>query len=315
MSAPEERGLEIKVGIFVFIGLAFIAVMAVKFGQLGQGFKKFYPLIVELPNASGLIKNSDVQLAGARIGYVADKPRISSSVSSVTVLVNIAEGVKIPRNTRFQVNSSGLLGDKFVEIIPADDFDAAKFDPNDASQTWNPNDTIRGSKTAGLDLEALQKKAETLFDQLGEEAKDLKAVTQKISTGILSDANQKNVSDTLANLKTTTEQFTQTSKNLNTVILNTQGVLDASKKTIGTVDSAAADLRTAIGDARKVFDAARGVMTKAQTGDGLLPTLLNNRELSDNLRALVVNLREHGILFYKNRAAQTNPQTRERPAR
>src|SRR5438067_12729492 len=156
MSAQDEKALELKVGFFVFIGLLFIAVMAVKFGQVGQGFKKFYALTIELPNASGLIKNSDVLLAGARVGYVLDRPKISPSAGSVTIVVNIADDIKIPRKTKFQVNSSGLLGDRFVEIIPDADFDPATFNPKDPNQRWNPGDKVTGVKAGGLDLEVLQ---------------------------------------------------------------------------------------------------------------------------------------------------------------
>jgi phospholipid/cholesterol/gamma-HCH transport system substrate-binding protein len=302
MSAQQEKGLELKVGSFVIIGLLFIAVMAVKFGQVGQGFKKFYTLTVELPNANGLIKNSDVLLAGARIGYVEDRPKISPSAGSVTINVKIAEDIKIPRDTKFQVNSSGLLGDRFVEIVTAPDFDPAKFDPKDPAQTWNAGDKVEGVKAGGLDLEALQNKAITLFDQLNKEVAQLTEVTDKINKGILSETNQQNISDTFANLKTTSERFADTSKNLTLVVQNAQGTVDAAKQTMTTANAAAGDLRGTLGDARKVLDSAKALITKAQTGDGLISTLLNNRQLSENLAALVVNLRQHGILFYKDRA-------------
>ena len=71
----KESGLELKVGLFICIGLAVISAMIVIFGMGGsQGFKKYYPLKVDLPNANGLLKGSDVLLAGARVGYVATKP-------------------------------------------------------------------------------------------------------------------------------------------------------------------------------------------------------------------------------------------------
>src|SRR5207302_7057917 len=126
-----EKALEFKVGLFVFIGLAFISAMVLKLGLIGQGFKKFYTLTVEFPNASGLIKNSDVQLAGARVGYVVEKPQVTQLASSVLVPINIQSGVKIPRESEFRVGSSGLLGDRFVEIVPTSKFDPKAFDPND----------------------------------------------------------------------------------------------------------------------------------------------------------------------------------------
>jgi len=34
-----ERGLEFKVGAFVFVGLAMLGALVVQFGRLGEGFK------------------------------------------------------------------------------------------------------------------------------------------------------------------------------------------------------------------------------------------------------------------------------------
>jgi phospholipid/cholesterol/gamma-HCH transport system substrate-binding protein len=72
---PERRTAEIYVGLFLAIGFAVIAVMVVKFGKLGRGFKEFYEITVQFPNASGLVKGADVLMAGARIGNAATDPR------------------------------------------------------------------------------------------------------------------------------------------------------------------------------------------------------------------------------------------------
>ena len=59
------------------------------------------------------------------------------------------------------------------------------------------------------------------------------------------------------------------------------------------------------------------MLAKAQTGNGPIATLLNDRQMSDNLKALVANLREHGILFYKDKgnAAAATPTPASRPGR
>src|SRR5438270_2130778 len=71
-----DRTLELKVGVFVAIGLAMIAAFVVKFGRLGEGFKTYYDLTVRFKDASGLLKGSDVLLSGARIGRVGGGPRL-----------------------------------------------------------------------------------------------------------------------------------------------------------------------------------------------------------------------------------------------
>ena len=67
---------------------------------------------------------------------------------------------------------------------------------------------------------------------------------------------------------------------------------------------AADDLPTAIADARKTIQAATDLIQKASTGKGALPTLLSNQELANDLKALVTNLRAHGVLFYRDDAAK-----------
>jgi len=113
-----ERGLEFKVGAFVFIGLAALAALVLKFGRLGEGVKSYYPLTVRFADASGLLKGSDVLLGGARIGRVSGGPRLVPNGPGVAVPLRIYDYVKIPLGSKFTVGSSGLLGDRFVTVTP-----------------------------------------------------------------------------------------------------------------------------------------------------------------------------------------------------
>ena len=105
-----ERGLEFKVGAFVFVGLSMLAALVVQFGRLGEGFKTYYPITVRFTDASGLLKGSDVLLAGARIGHVSGGPRLVREGHGVAVPLRIYDYVKIPKASKFEVGSSGLLG-------------------------------------------------------------------------------------------------------------------------------------------------------------------------------------------------------------
>src|SRR5438094_3971388 len=111
-----ERGLEFKVGIFVFVGLAMVGALLVQFGRLGEGFKTYYALTVRFDDASGLLKGTDVLLSGARIGKVADGPRLVREGGGVAVPLKIYDYVKVPEGSKFMVGSSGLLGDRFVNV-------------------------------------------------------------------------------------------------------------------------------------------------------------------------------------------------------
>ncbi len=232
----------------------------------------------------------------------------------MTIPLKILDGVKIPRETTFEVGSSGLLGDKFVDIAPKPDFDPGTFNASDPKQVLAPGETIAGSPAGGL-LGALQgPKGEAVLDELTTEIRKLTEVTEKIDTGILSTENQQNITDSLASLKATGDHFDAASKDLDAVLVNAKGAVDSAKVTLGTLNATADDVRTAIIDAQKTLDSARTLLATAQTGNGLIPTLLNDREVSDNLKALVANLREHGVLFYKNKADGAAPVASPAPA-
>src|SRR5438094_6129382 len=118
--AQRERGLEFKVGAFVFVGLSMLAALVVQFGRLGEGFKTYYGVTVRFNDASGLLKGSDVLLAGAKIGKVSGGPRLVREGNGVEVPLKIYDYVKVPQGSKFTVGSSGLLGDRFVNVtMPA----------------------------------------------------------------------------------------------------------------------------------------------------------------------------------------------------
>src|SRR5204862_8196793 len=84
-----ERGLEFKVGIFVFVEPAMLGALLVQFGRLGEGFKTYYTITVRFNDASGLLKGTDLLLAGARIGKVEDRPKLHREGGGVAVALTI----------------------------------------------------------------------------------------------------------------------------------------------------------------------------------------------------------------------------------
>jgi phospholipid/cholesterol/gamma-HCH transport system substrate-binding protein len=310
--STERKGLEIYVGLFLFIGLAVIAIMVVTFGRVGRGLKKTYPIIVEFPNASGLIKDSDVLLSGARIGTVADNPKLIGKSFTVQVRLNIREDVKIPRKSAFLVGSSGLLGDRYVDVIPQPDFD-----PADVAQ---PGELIQGTRAAGLD--DLTQKGGVVMDQLIKELEDIQKITVQLHQGLLSDQNLKNLSDTFANLKTTSVNLSTSSQKLDPIFTKADAAVDSAKSTMKTADEAAADLKKAVAElqrmagsatktidsAKSLVDSGKSLLDKANNGQGALGLLLSDRETATNLRALISNMRRSGPVFYKDREPAATPK-------
>ena len=287
-----ERGLEFKVGIFVFLGLAMLGALVVQFGRLGEGVKTYYQLTIRFNDASGLLKGSDVLLAGARIGKVSGGPRLVREGDGVAVPLKIYDYVKVPEGTKFSVGSSGLLGDRFVNVtIP----------PGPVKAYLPPNAYVNGARETGID---------DLTRSGGALVNDLRGTVQKIDTTVdrlnqdtLSPANMENLKLSMEHLNQATGALAQSSQKLDGVVEQADSAMASAKK-------AADDLQNAIGDTRKV-------LRSATQGKGVVATLLNDQTLAADLHALVSNLRTHGVLFYRDSAAtaQSKPTEQTKPAR
>jgi ABC-type transporter Mla subunit MlaD len=120
----------------------------------------------------------------------------------------------------------------------------------------------------------------------------------------------------MQNLKSSIEHLNQITGSLVESSKKIDGVIAKADVTLGSTKKAADDLQLAVADARKTIQAAGEVMRAATTGNGLLATLLTNKEVGNNLRALISNLRSHGILFYRDSAAKAEAtRQRETPGR
>ncbi len=280
-----ERGLEFKVGVFVFVGLAMLGALVVQFGRLGEGFKTYYTLTVRFNDASGLLKGTDVLLAGARIGKVAGPPRLVREGTGIVVPLKIYDYIKIPEGTKFTVGSSGLLGDRFVNVtMPA----------GQPKAYLPPNAYISGARETGID---------DITREGGALLNDLRGTVQKLNQETLSGENMQNLKASMEHLKQATTALAESSKKLD-------GVIDQAGSTMTSAKEAADNLQSAIDDTRKV-------LRSATQGKGLVATLLNNQQVANDLHALISNLRAHGVLFYRDSAAttQTRPQEQTKPAR
>lgn len=293
----QDRGLELKVGIFVAIGLAILAALVVQFGRIGEGFKTYYDITVHFVDASGLLKGSDVLMGGAKIGRVSGQPRLVTSGRGVDVPLRIYDYARIPLKSSITVGSSGLLGDRFVQVYPPQGKPTAYI----AKGAY-----IEGQREKGIS---------DLAKQGGDLVKDLRGTVAKIdiavtrlNDGALSQTNMDHLKETIDNLRKTTAALSDSSKKID-------GVIEKADATLGSTKEAADKIQLAVGDARKTIQGAGKVMREATSGNGALALLLNDAQVSQNLRALISNLRSHGVLFYRDTAAKKPPPEASPPLR
>ena len=93
----EKSRLETKVGLFVFIGLALLAVLLIQFSKGTSLFRGTYELRLHAANVGGLKQRAGVLLAGVQVGSVSDI-KLADDGKSVTILLNIYKELQnLPR--------------------------------------------------------------------------------------------------------------------------------------------------------------------------------------------------------------------------
>lgn len=109
---------EAKVGAFAIGGL--MALGSAVYAVDGINFSSDDDLIVYagFKQVMGLEEQSAVRLRGVPVGNVAE---INNESSGVTVTLRVNPDTKIPKNSRVTISSSGVMGEKFVNIMPEKD--------------------------------------------------------------------------------------------------------------------------------------------------------------------------------------------------
>lgn len=116
--------LELKVGIFVFIGLTVLVIFVLSIG----GFKTWssgYRLNLIFNFVNGVKIGAPVRFAGVDVGEVKRinlQFKSAQNRTDVCLEVWIRDIVSVPADSTVWVNTLGLLGEKYIEIIPGKDY-------------------------------------------------------------------------------------------------------------------------------------------------------------------------------------------------
>ncbi|MDD5432259.1 MAG: MlaD family protein [Candidatus Omnitrophica bacterium] len=116
--------LELKVGIFVFVGLVLLSIFILSIG----GFKTWangYRVNFMFGFSNGVKVGAPVRFAGVDVGVVKNIRFFiipEEKKTRVKIETWVKEKVKIPKDSTVWVNTLGLLGEKYIEIMPGKDY-------------------------------------------------------------------------------------------------------------------------------------------------------------------------------------------------
>ena len=114
----EKRAIDWWVGIFVLLGIAALAVLALRVGNLsGFAYNDGYVLHADFTNVGSLKARSPVKLGGVTIGEVTHIG-MDPKTFMANVTMRIEPKVKLPTDTGASIYTEGLLGEQYVAVQP-----------------------------------------------------------------------------------------------------------------------------------------------------------------------------------------------------
>jgi len=190
----QNTNRETVVGIFLLLGIGLICTLIILFGEVPDLFKPTYALTVKFPDASGLLKGSDVYLAGAVIGKVTTDPHYIPDTQKVEVKLKIDKDVGIRKDATYVIGSAGLLGDKFVIVQPAAET------PGEAKAPFvQDGDIIEGAPEIGLP--ELMKDSKPLIEKVNDIADQLDEMIRKLNLEVFSGTSTDDLKETISKLR------------------------------------------------------------------------------------------------------------------
>ncbi len=124
---------ETIVGIFVLIGILCVGYLTIKLGRMEVLNDNGYTIEARFASVSGLRSGAEIQIAGVSVGRVSNiSLEPESQMALVTMVIN--KEVQLSDDVIASVKTSGLIGDKYVQLSPGGSFDMLE-DGDEVSET------------------------------------------------------------------------------------------------------------------------------------------------------------------------------------
>lgn len=285
---------EMKVGMFLSGFFLLLALLILSVGDVQELFKKQgYRVYAVFDSALGLEKNAAVKMAGIKIGLVKG---INLDGRRARVTMSIYPNFRIPHGSKATLASLGILGEKYVEIVPGRE--SSYYEPEEVMDSLPP-----------ISFDQLG----TLLMSLGE---DIKKVASSVNSVLQKDLGP-NLRKTLENLASLTGEFDSLLKENRSSL---HQALEDSGKTFSTinqqVEQVSGRLQDTLSEIRGLFqdnrpgvqenlrkldealtglgqvlDSLKVLLEKIEKGEGTAGKLVQETDLYDDTRETVGQIR------------------------
>lgn len=284
---------EARIGLLVTISLVvlFAGFYFLKGANIFSGEKVYYCFY---DNVQGLQTSSNVQIRGLNVGRVAHTQLVDGK--GVKVEIALSKKIDLPQGTVANLASADLLGTKIIRL-----------DLGNGPGIIESGGTLPTATEGGL-----MDNISTEVTPMLRDIRGMVAILDSVLGGvnnIVNDQNQKALSNSLASLETTTDNFKKLSNalgkesgeitsivhNANSITGNLAANNDKIKNIINNVNGFSGQLSNApinqtLSDLQHTTSELQGIINKINTDQGTLGRLVNDKGLYNNLDSTLGSL-------------------------
>lgn len=288
----DSKRLDIKVGLFVFIGLALLAVLLIQFSKGTSVFHGTYKVRLHATNVGGLKQRATVLLAGVNVGAVSDI-ELAPDGKSVTINLQIYKAVKIYHDAEFVIEQAGFLGDNYVAVIPTQNQGEVLADGSDVN--CEPP----------FDLQQVARSVTGFIARVDDTVKKIEDSVTKLQTTVLNDQTLTNLSLAIGNLREASDEVTAAVGEINALVVTNGAQVNLAVSNVvffsqdlsqvgmdarGIIATNGATISAAMTNIQMTAETLKQIADDLHAGKGAAGMILENQELATNVQATVNNL-------------------------
>lgn len=311
-----KRATDVKVGLFVFVGLVLSGLVIFLIGDERRLFSTAVTFQTKFSDVQGLKDGAPIRMGGIDIGHV-DTVGYGKDPLDTTIYVTLsivrAEAGRIKKDSRARITTKGLLGDKMIEISKGQLKESVP--PGGEITAEEPDDMM--NKVTGMagkaeltmtNIEKLSAELarEELHRDLRETVASANSLLKGVSDGegyakrlLVDKAEAERISHLVAGLDRTSSELTTTLRSLNAIIGRVEkgpgfahDIIygDGPSKEISQFGAAAQEVATTLKGVRESDSFLHDAMYGGKGGGA--EALSNVTAMTADLRAIVADVRK-----------------------
>lgn len=251
-----------RVGLVVLLGAIVLTYMTFTVGGYRFGRETGYRLFALFDTVAGLDAKSGIKVAGVEVGKVET---IGLQDGQARVTLRIKPEIKLREGTQAAVRATGLLGEKYIELIPGKEEGYLK----------DGDMLIESEKVADLDR---------LINQFSGVAADIKTVSAALREALGSEEGEQSLKEIVANIR-------ELSRNLNVAVKDNR---ENFTKTVANMEEASSSLKTdlpkLLESLNRTSEKLEAIATKVEKGEGTLGKLVQEEGVYNKLDSALEGL-------------------------